>query len=349
MEVLIIDTIKQAVEKFLSKRGYTRGFKKSTVENLMKGKASKDDSKVIYAFLQQKRIMLLQDKTIDDAEICIEIESAIIQSVKSYNHAKDVPIAIYKRFLEFLENSYKISIPMEWPQIFASSFDRQMYIVKAMHEKELTVSQLEDELWISDRTIEDDLSNLKNMDGVAFLGQRVKIKEVGRTNGVTQFKSTVHPIFLASNLTQVVVMLEGLQHMMKDEAYRGYAQRLAQNIWSELSDYGKRRIKEVSGMLNLDTSWYDEIDNHKSSDLFHTEDECSEENGLRNILNFFKNGEQCAVEYCSEDGESKILHDCYIKNYDHQRKEVTIAVKDVTFLLKSNAILKISKLVKYLY
>jgi hypothetical protein len=177
----------------------------------------------------------------------------------------------------------------------------------------------------------------------------VKLNGIQRKNGVIEFKSTVHPVFLALNLTQVIVMLEGLQHMMKEEAYKGYAFRLAVSIWKELSHYGRRRIKEVSEMLSLDIAWYEELNNSIDTYLFFTEDECSEERGLGNILNFYKNGEEWAVEYRDSEGNPKILYLCLIRNYDFDTEETTINNNGETFILKREAILRIRKDLKHIY
>ena len=144
-------------------------------------------------------------------------------------------------------------------------------------------------------------------------------------------------------------MLEGLSHMMRDEAYEGYAFRLAVSIWKELSDYGRRRIREVSEMLSLDITWYDELNNSINPDLFFTEEECSEEKGLGNLLNFFKNGEECAVEYRDLDGKAKILFPCQIKKYDFDAAEATININGETSVLKLDAILNIRKDLKHIF
>jgi hypothetical protein len=351
-----LDTLVQAVEEFLIAKKYIYGFNKDTVETLLRGYTTKalkkqDDKVKIapYAFLNQGVIKLCENRPIDDSSILESIGSGIIESTFSYVREKNIPIVIYMSFVNFLRDKYGVNIQLEFPPLFESSFDRQMFIVKELHEKGMGVSELRDKLWVSDRTIEDDLHVLRSSEGGSFLGQRVKINGIQRKNGVIEFKSTVHPVFLALNLTQVVVMLEGLQHMMKEEAYKGYAFRLAVSIWKELSDYGRRRIREVSEMLSLDITWYEELNNSISTGLFFTEDECSAESGLGNILNFYKNGEECAVEYMDSDGRSKIMYPCHIRNYDFNTEEVTINNNGETYILKSEEILNIRKDLKHIY
>ncbi|MGH4121854.1 MAG: hypothetical protein ACREV6_02790 [Clostridium sp.] len=351
-----MDTLKQAVEEFLKSKKYIYGFNKDTVERLLRGNSTKELKKqgekvkiTPYAFLNQGDVRQCENMPVDDPSIWDTVGSGIKESTFSYVKEKNIPIAIYKSFVNFLREKYGVNILLEFPPLFESSFDRQMFIVKALHEKGVGVTKLEEKLWISDRTIEEDLHVLREQEGISFLGQRVKINGIQRKNGVIEFKSTVHPVFLALNLTQVVVMLEGLKNMMKEEAYKGYAFRLAVSIWKELSDYGRRRISEVSEMLSLDINWYDELSNSKNPDLFFTEDECSDETGLGNILNFYKNGEECAIEYSDSDGKPKIIYPCHIRNYDFDTKEVTISINTETFILKAGVILNIRKNLKDIY
>lgn len=144
-------------------------------------------------------------------EVWSIIGSGIKNSTLSYVKEKNIPIAIYKKFVDFLGEKYGVNILLEFPPLFESSFDRKMFIVKELHEKGLDVTKLEEKLWTSDRTIEEDLHTLRSPEGSSFLGQRVKINGIERKNGAIEFKSTVHPVFLALNLSQVVTMLEGPQ------------------------------------------------------------------------------------------------------------------------------------------
>jgi len=137
--------------------------------------------------------------------------------------------------------------------------------------------------------------------------------------------------------------------MMQEEAYEGYAFRIALSIWKELSDYGRRRIMEVTEMLSLDITWYDKLNNSINTDLFFTEDECSQERGLGNILNFLKNGEDCAIEYMDSDGKSKIQYPCYIRNYNFDTEEITINNNGENSILRSEAVLNIRKNLKHIY
>jgi len=255
---------------------------------------------------------------------------------------------MYTRILSISSgDKYQVNIPIEFPNTSLSDFDRQMYIVKELHEKGRNIAYLEDKLWVSDRTIKEDIASLRN--GISIMGQKIKVKGMVRKRGNIEFESTVHPIFLALNLTQVVVVLQGLRHMTGDKAYKEYALRLSANIWNELSDYARRRIKEVCEMLSMDLSWYEELDSLNNEELFFTESECSYEEGTGNVLDYLKNGKKCAIEIKDRDGKSKILTNCIIKKYNPEREEIEVTSNGERFAINYASIVKIREEAKHLF
>ncbi|HHU63109.1 MAG TPA: hypothetical protein GXZ32_02705, partial [Clostridiales bacterium] len=322
-------------------KGYTeKDFKENKDKNLKPSE---------FAFLSQGSVKNIINETIDKVDVQEAIGAAIKQSVKSYSRDKNTAINVYKDFVCFIRGKYQIDIPIEFPPTFSSEFDRQMYLVKELHEKGRSVAYLEDKLWISDRTIEEDLAKLRSNDGISIMGQKLSVRGVERQKGKIEFESTVHPIFLALNLTQVVVMLQGLRHMVKDRVYREYALKLSANIWNELSDYARRRIKDVSDMLSLDLSWYEKLDRYSSDELFFTERECSYDEGPGNILDYLKNGKKCAIEYIGDDGESKILTNCIIKRYNQEKEEIEVISNGERYTISLNANVKAWHEAKFLY
>jgi len=351
------DTICQVVEKFLRNKSIKYRYKSDMVERLFRGYTEKDVKKNkdkkpksnAFTFLSQNKIKNIIDKTISDLDVQEAIGAAIKESVKSYTRDKNMAVNVYKDFVSFIREKYQINIPIVFPPTFLSEFDRQMYIVKELHEKGRGTAYLEDKLWVSDRTIEEDLTKLRSNAGVSIMGQKITVKGIERQKGNIEFQSTVHPIFLALNLTQVVVMLQGLQHMAKDEAYRKYALKLSASIWNELSDYARRRIKQVADMLSMDLLWYEELDSYSNEELFSTEYECSYEEGAGNILDFLKNGKECAIEFEGNDGKSKILTNCIIRKYNWDRQEIEVSSNGEQYTISLATIVKTRHEAKHLY
>lgn len=351
------DTVYQVVEKFLESKSIQYRYNNDMVENLFlgytKNKIEKNKDKnpksKAYAFLSQYVIKNIADKSICDLDVQEAICAAIKESVKAYTRDKNKAINLYKDFISFISEKYHIDIPIVFPPIFTSELDRQMYIVKELHEKGRGINYLENKLWVSDRTIEEDLRKLRSYDGVSIMEQKIRVEEIERHKGNIEFQSTVHPIFLALNLTQVVVMLQGLRHMINDKVYREYALRLSVNIWNELSDYARNRIKQVTDMLSLDLSWYEELDRYSNDELFYTERECSCEEGVGNVLDFMKNGVKCAIEFTDSDGRSKILTNCFIARYRPDIDSIEVNSNSEKYIIKYNDIVKTRRETKHLF
>lgn len=340
------DTVREVIEKFLRDGSlkYYGGF--SVIEGLLLGYArdvkTRDGNRPSeFAFLSQDMIQHFVDSEIAITDVQKAVAVAIKDSVMSYTRDKRTAVNVYRHFVSFIKREYQIDIPVTFPPTFSSEFDRQMYLVKELHEKGRGIAYLKEKLWIGDRTLEEDLAKLR--DGRAsIMGHKILINGIERGGGVVEFKSTLHPIFLALNLTQVVMMLQGLQHMAKNDSYNEYAVKVAANIWHELSDYAKRRIEQVSDILSIDSSWYKELEHRNSTGLFSTEVECSHTKGPGNVLDYLKNGKECAIEYENNQGKTLILAGCIIENFNRTTEEITVRAKGETYTLKINSLIKVA-------
>lgn len=226
--------------------------------------------------------------------------SNIRESVKSLTRGKDTAIAVYRRLVTFLQNK-GVPVSVEFPPVpVDNSFERQMFIAKYLQDEDTRISDLEDLLWVSERTISDDLLRLSgDKDPIQVCGRPFIIREANRSRGRMHFGSTAHPLFLTENLTQVIVILKGLRAMAENPLYIRYAEASAADIWQQLSDYARKRIRFVlSDLMPEDLSWYEELE--KRSDLFMTERECSVNGNV--WLDCIKNDKPFYVEYHADDG-----------------------------------------------
>ena len=266
------------------KKYYNLSCDAETVHNLIKG-----DGK--YSFKSQP------DYT-NSENLAYNIE----YSVKSYTRDKDIAIDIYKDFCAFL-NSKGIEVIVSFPPISVSnSFERLMFIAKYLQDPRHKVSDLEDLLWVSDRTILNDLKKLrgKDEDPIQICGKVFKIDDLERGRDVVHFPSTAHPLFLTPNLTQVLVTLKGLKAMCDDPLYAEYARLVAADIWEQLSDYAKTRIHFVlSELLPEDWAWYEKL-RKQDDESFYSEYRCSLNGNV--FLDCIKNEKSFCVEYEGEDG-----------------------------------------------
>ena len=211
--------------------------------------------------------------TFPDYENPDKLSMYITESVKAYTRSKDSAIAMYKDFVTFLSKR-GVEVSITFPPIpVDSSFERLMFIAKYLQNPDAEIDALEDILWISKRTIDNDLQRLRGNSGdpLQICGRKFIVNETERHSGQMHFASTVHPLFLTENLTQIIAMLKGLKIMSENVIYKIYAETTAAEIWEQLSDYAKQRIHTVlKDLLDDDPTWFEELEG-KDPDRFHRE------------------------------------------------------------------------------
>lgn len=278
------------IDEYASKKNYLSCDAK-TVHNLIKG-----DGK--YSLKSQ------QDYTNSE---CLAYNIEL--SVKGYTRNKDIAINIYKDFCLFLKNK-GVDIIVCFPPIAVSnSFERLMFISKYLQDSRNKVSELQNILWVSERTIDYDLAKLRGRDNdpIQICGKVFKIDDFEKKKDVASFSSTAHPLFLTPNLTQVLVMLKGLKTMSDNPLYTEYARLVAIDIWEQLSNYAKTRIHYVlSELLPEDLTWYESLIKQDDK-YFYSEYRCSSNGNV--FLDCIKNEKPFCVEYDGDDGVC-LYNDC---------------------------------------
>ena len=242
------------------------------------------------------------------------LPSNIRSSVMAYSSNKDTAIALYRDLTAFLAEKGAAVPPIEFPPIpVSNTFERLMFIAKYLQDEDHRISDLSKKLWISERTIEEDMKRLRDdVDPIQVCGKKFFIPDTERRDGGIRFASTAHPIFLAETLTQVLVMLKGLRVMAEDPLYAPYALQTGSEIWNQLSAYAKDRIRFVlQDLMPEDLSWYEKLAKSNDDHYFHTETACSQiyNTGSHVILDCMKNRKSFCVEY-EEDGKISVYSDC---------------------------------------
>ena len=200
-----------------------------------------------------------------------------------------------------------------------------MFIAKYLQDENAKISDLEGILWVSNRTIDQDLQRLYrgSADPIQVCGCPFFIPGGERVKGQMRTPSTAHPLFLTENLTQVIVMLKGLHIMAENPIYTRYAEATAADIWQQLSGYAKRRICFVlSELLPDDLHWYEKLSGSDGS--FVTERDCSVKGNV--LVDCLKNGKAFCVEYRDDDGVI-FYDDCHIVPGSYQFSGRSISVE----------------------
>ena len=245
--------------------------------------------------------------------------------VQAYASTKDTAIELFKDLVLYLE-AEGVEVPqINFPPVpVSNTFERLMFIAKYLQEKENRISELTDILWVNSRTIEDDLSRLRGInDPIQVCGKAFYIPDTVRKDGRITFHSTAHPVFLAENLTQVLIILKGLKEMSGNPLFRPYAMQSAREIWEQLSQYAKDRICYVlRNLLPEDYGWYESLSAMNDDNHFHTEEAVSRYNQVREnvVLDCIKNGKPFCVEYQDEDGV-RFFKDCVIEKGSYRSAE----------------------------
>jgi hypothetical protein len=316
--------IEETIKEFLKYKNNYSGYNKKTVENLMLG---------------DKEYSLIKINGLGELK-AEELKESIKLSVKLYTRNKDSAIEIYKKYLNFL-NTKKFHVDITFPPIPVSiTFERIMFIAKYIQNPENKISDLKDVLWVGPRTIENDLAILKGIKNpIQVNGKRFVIEDIERSRGTVSMSSTAHPIFLTSNITQIIVTLKGLKLMSQNSAFKVYAEEMARSIWTQLSDYAKNRIIYVmENLIPDELEWYKNL-NIEKDDSFYNEIRCSSTEGAGCVLDCLKNGKECFVEY-QEIEKTTFYENCKILKYLDDK--IRIECKGKLFDLEIDKILRSS-------
>ena len=160
-----------------------------------------------------------------------------------------------------------------------------VYLLKRLQAGEntdLTIvrADLADELGISPQSLDKYLLRLKSSKGLDILGSKVKIDEL--RHGKNTYDHTIHPVFLALNLTEVYFLTVKLPSLVKKDQ-KETALGIVGDVYRQLSDYAKAKM-----------------DHFFSKESRKEQLKGIQVRGYRNekkdILYYEKSGEMCSIE-----------------------------------------------------
>lgn len=228
------------------------------------------------------------------------------EKLRSYANNKEVYREILVCFFSFLKDVYpdiNFDIGFLEEIRFFNKTERLNEILKYTHEGNKTRDEIAGHFVISKQTLVEDINSLKF--GCSILGQKVKIEDLER--GTNLCRSTIHPIYLPLDLLEVFVLTTELKRLSicSGSPYSEIMGYLAEAVYDQLSDYGKRCVNERA---TVELGKYDEQDRdlvgfRKEKDfLGYLRHLYSYSTDLKNSLAYaFKSGELYEVEYFSSD------------------------------------------------
>ena len=237
------------------------------------------------------------------------LRDSICDYCQTYQSSKTSVVKVMIALKDQLKNK-GYEIDLKEPDFhYANDTERQLFLLKFFHpDKKRTLQDAHEILWMySERKLKNDITDINN-NSLKFLGNHVKLQF---DYNYIHMSSSVHPIFLVENLTQVLAQLEGLR-LMGGTPLEDYAKKTAANIWFQLSDYARNRILFVlKDLMDQDVSYYLQL--KKDDSIYVTEDQCSNIKGSHNVINCLKNEKSCYIAYYEGKKVKKVK--CKIQQY----------------------------------
>ena len=268
---------------------------------------------------KQVRNLLLGEKRVRIidrwADLDGDYHSAIKETVMSLTADKSMAIKRCKLFIQWLRKNTTEDIHVEWPPIDVSSrIDRLVFIMRTLHERPGNIAAfLSEKLWMSERTIEDDLSSIQydELEGTSFLDQSFHMNGIARARGSIHFLSSVHPMLLMENLTSVVVMLQALLEKARNAACKEWAMLTACHAWNQLTDYAKGHVTRVMNAAYPQGDsvrlLFDELREMRAEESFRAEEDIRRE-AASQLMYCWKAECPCEVICREMDGSMTVYH-----------------------------------------
>lgn len=220
-------------------------------------------------------------------------------------------------YYKYIKKHYGFDYDSDLIQIYSyDTIDRQLEIAKFLHNNP-TKADILDKFGISDRTLDNDLDALRQ--GITLQKNTVKLN-LSENNRHFHCESTVHPIFLPLNLTEVFALTKTLPTILKKsnrntEEYELILE-IIERIKHQLSDYALEKLFNQEEVRNLKQKEFSLSFNEEESLLNETEFSSN------TIIYYIKHNIKCKFMIKNEVIEGVITGDFNIKTRDGQTIEV---------------------------
>lgn len=176
-------------------------------------------------------------------------------------------------------------------------FERQLEIAKFLHT-EKTLEEIEERFDINEQTRRKDLQELE--EGITVLGSTIKVDKEKKGRKY-YYRTTVHPIFLPLNLTEVYALTVYLNRVIKNhDANAMIIRDISGRIKSQLSDYALDKLFPGENHEDL---------RRKENKYLDDEELAGRREGIRGYL--MKSGQPCKFIWQGEEylGTIKFNHE----------------------------------------
>lgn len=195
--------------------------------------------------LMRKDISILNSK--DTAK---RTQEQLLQRIKQDYWKKEYLLRITNYFFMHFSEEWHGTVPRDnfiTADKFYDDSELDIKLLKYLQSGEdesakKTRPQIAEHFSISETALKEHLSRLQ--DGCNMLGETVKIEELRRAKNT--YDSTVHPVFMALDLSDVYFLTVVVPRLAKNTMYCESAQRLAIKAHEQLSDYAKGIIDPIA-------------------------------------------------------------------------------------------------------
>ena len=119
---------------------------------------------------------------------------------------------------------------------------RRLEILKLLHGKEMRVGEIAEFFNVDERTIRSDVSALR--EGMDFFGVKIQIESKHEGNQRHWYKSTVHPFFLALNLSEILALLKLLEDASKGDFSGEVYSNIFNTVYAQLTEYARNKLDD---------------------------------------------------------------------------------------------------------
>lgn len=256
-------------------------------------------------------------KDLSGGRVNEELNIAVADTMSALQMNKFTIYEMIAEFFKYLNRpkgfnlNLRIEDYLEKPE--KDNMARRIAILKSLHGRTLTLDNLVDQYSVSDRTIREDLNKIEN--GIEVLGNEIKIELNRIRNKGISYKTTVHPVVLMLNMTEVYALTVGLKKISKRTAYETVLNDLADYIYNQVSDYGKDLIDKTLRVHDEHTGI--RFDN-RMENSFRSEDEMLK-NRKNRLVYFEKLGHACGLRITIDcDGEVEVIEGGRITSFGGQ-------------------------------
>jgi len=120
-------------------------------------------------------------------------------------------------------------------------FERRVEILKLLQGREMRTCEIAEYFGVDERTIRTDIQALR--DGMDILGMKIKIESKHPGKQEHYYKSTVHPILLALNSSELFALLKLLTTAKSQDRGEIY-EHIFDLVYSQITDYAKGLIAD---------------------------------------------------------------------------------------------------------